>query len=307
MARPVVVLPQPLSPTSPSVSPRLHAQADAVDSAHRSLHPPQQPRADREMHLQVADLEEREAVRRLVGGGAGRCGQGGRAHRRGELLGEVAGRPVRRAFAAHRPQLRRGGAADCPARRQSAARMERAAAGHVGRRRRLAGNGIEPVARHIDARRAAEQGRRVGMARMGEDVADRPGLDDAPAIHHRHAVRDLGDDAEIVRDQHDGGARLPLAPGQERQHLRLHGHVERGGGLVRDDDLGTPRHRHGDDSALAHPARELERVLERAIARVGDLHFAQQVHGPDLALVAASGGHARSRLRRSAGRQAGAG
>ena len=89
---------------------------------------------------------------------------------------------------------------------------------------------------------------------MGEDVAHRPGLDDTPAIHDRDPVRDLGDDAEIVGDQDHSGACLPLAPGQERQHLRLHGHVERGRGLVGDDDLGASRHRHRDHRALAHAA-----------------------------------------------------
>ena len=44
-----------------------------------------------------------------------------------------------------------------------------------------------------------------------------------------------------------------------RQHLRLHGDVERGGRLVGDDQLRPPGHRHGDDRALAHAAGELVR------------------------------------------------
>ena len=62
MARPVVVLPQPLSPTSPSVSPRPTAQAHAVDGAHRPVHPPQEARADREMDFQVVALRGADEI-----------------------------------------------------------------------------------------------------------------------------------------------------------------------------------------------------------------------------------------------------
>ena len=93
------------------------------------------------------------------------------------------------------------------------------------------------------------------------------------------AVRDFGDDAEIVGDQDHGRARLRLAPRQQRQHLRLHGDVERRRGLVGDDELGAAGHRHGDDRALAHAAGELVRVLERAADRVGDVDLAQQLDG----------------------------
>ena len=72
-ASPVVDLPQPLSPTRPSVSPRLQREAHAVDRLdgrdlaldHDALH-------EREMHLEVLDAQDLVAPR-----------VGDRAHRRG--------------------------------------------------------------------------------------------------------------------------------------------------------------------------------------------------------------------------------
>ena len=69
------------------------------------------------------------------------------------------------------------------------------------------------------------------------------------------------------------------------QDLGLDRHVERGGRLVGDQQVGVPRERHRDHHALAHAAGELVRVvvepggrragcrpveqLDRALARLG--------------------------------------
>ena len=44
------------------------------------------------------------------------------------------------------------------------------------------------------------------MARRGEHRLDGADLDDAAGIHHDDLVGDLGDDAEVVGDQHDRSA-----------------------------------------------------------------------------------------------------
>ena len=61
-----------------------------------------------------------------------------------------------------------------------------------------------PVA--VDARDRAEQADRVRHARRVEDVVDRARLDDGAGVHHQHLVDHAGDDAEVVGDEHDGGA-----------------------------------------------------------------------------------------------------
>ncbi len=57
-----------------------------------------------------------------------------------------------------------------------------------------------------------------------------------PGVHHIHAAADIGDDAEIVRDEDDGGAFGLLQLFEEFQDLRLNGDVEGGGGFVGDEE-----------------------------------------------------------------------
>ena len=42
------------------------------------------------------------------------------------------------------------------------------------------------------------------MFGLREKLVDGRFLDDRPGVHHAHAVGDLGDDAEVVRDEQDG-------------------------------------------------------------------------------------------------------
>ena len=66
---------------------------------------------------------------------------------------------------------------------------------------------------------------------------------------------------------------------QKLEHASLDRHVEGGGGLVGDDDLGVAADGHGDDDALAHAARELVGIGIHALLGVGDAHAAQGLDG----------------------------
>ena len=57
---------------------------------------------------------------------------------------------------------------------------------------------------------------------------------------------------------------------QQVEDLRLHGHVERGGRLVGDQQLRVVDQRHRDHRALAHAAGELVRVVVDAAVRLRD-------------------------------------
>ena len=112
---------------------------------------------------------------------------------------------------------------------------------------------------------------------MAHHVARRPILDHLAHIHHRHLVRDLGDDAHIMGDEQDRHAKLVLKRPDQRQDLRLGGDVQRGGRLVGDQQRRVGCQRNGDHGALAHAARQLMRVLVDAQARVGKPDLAQHV------------------------------
>ena len=85
---------------------------------------------------------------------------------------------------------------------------------------------------------------------------------------------------------------------EQLEDLRLNGDVERGGRLVGDEDLRMADEGHRDHDALAHPARELVRVVINAVVRLGDAHLAQQLDRPRPRRRCATAAGARSPLRR---------
>lgn len=126
----------------------------------------------------------------------------------------------------------------------------------------------------------AQQPRRVRMLRRVVEVERGRGLHDLARVHHDDPVGQLDDQPEVVGDEQDAAARLVAEPGQQRDDLRLDGHVERGGGLVRDEQLRLAGQRHRDHGPLPHPARELVRVVLDAAARVRDPDEIEHLGGP---------------------------
>ena len=161
-----------------------------------------------------------------------------------------------------------------------AARGELAALGQIQRVRDRAGDRFKPfVAGGIQTRDGEHQalGIRMGILVL---VEDRPGgcvFDDLAAVHDRDVVGHLVDDAEIVRDEQNGGAVFLTQLVHELQDLRLNGHVERRGRLVRDQQLRTAGQRHGDHDTLPHTAGELVRILLGDDLGVRDLDVGQQL------------------------------
>ena len=84
-------------------------------------------------------------------------------------------------------------------------------------------------------------------------------LDGLAEVHHQHAVGDVADDVEVVRDEDVGQAEVALQVLEQVQDLRLHRDVERRDGLVADDQLRIDGERAGDADALALAAGELVR------------------------------------------------
>jgi hypothetical protein len=66
---------------------------------------------------------------------------------------------------------------------------------------------------------------------------------------------------------------------QQRQHLRLHRHVERGRGFVGNQQAGIAGEGHRDQHALPQSAAELERMAAQHPPRVLHLHLGQQFFG----------------------------
>ena len=80
-------------------------------------------------------------------------------------------------------------------------------------------------------------------------------LHDLTQIHHVHHVAQLGNDAQIVRDHQNGRIEFLLELTHQVQDLRFNGHIQRRGGLVRDQQPWIADHGHGDHNALTKTAR----------------------------------------------------
>ena len=138
------------------------------------------------------------------------------------------------------------------------------------------------------APRRSARGRRHG-AGAPSTSRHRPALDRPAAVHDRDAVRDLGDDAHVVRHEQDADAALVGEPRMSAQDLRLDRDVERRRGLVGDDELRIAGQRRGDDDALALAAGELVRIGREPPLRLRNADRLQQLQRPAPAPAAATG------------------
>ena len=75
--------------------------------------------------------------------------------------------------------------------------------------------------------RGCNQGAGVRVPRVCEQRVLAGNFDNAPQIHHRDAVADVLDHAEIMADEQVGEAELLLQVHHQVEHLGLHRDVER--------------------------------------------------------------------------------
>ena len=138
---------------------------------------------------------------------------------------------------------------------------------------------LQLAAHGAKVRHGSKQSARIGMLRVGKHAAGLAILHFATLPHDDHSIRDLGDHPHIVRDEEDGHALFVLQGLDELEDLRLDCHVECGRGLIRNEQLGPARQRHGDHHALAHSAGKAVRILVHPLARGRDAHPLQDAHG----------------------------
>ena len=161
-----------------------------------------------------------------------------------------------------------------------AARPEAAAGRGLQGIRNVSADHIETAAaRHAEPRNRRHQGARERMLRRAQHVAHPAAFDDAAGIHHGDMRAHLGDDAEIVRDEHKRHAVARLLDPQKIENLRLDGGVEGSRRLVRDEHLRLAGKRHRDHRPLLHSARELVRILPGAPFGRRDADLPQQGDG----------------------------
>ena len=128
-------------------------------------------------------------------------------------------------------------------------------------------------------RHRREQRAGVRVPRLRVELVRGRDLRDLAEVHHEHAVRDVPDDVEVVRDEHVGEPEVALEVLEQVQDLGLHRDVERRDGLVADDQLRVHGERAGDADALALAARELVREAVVVLGVQAD-DVEQLLHAP---------------------------
>ena len=113
------------------------------------------------------------------------------------------------------------------------------------------------------------------MLGRGEHALDGAMFDDLAVLHHADPLRDLSHDAEVVGDEKKRHVQPRLDFLKQRDDLRLHGDVERGGRLVGDEQIGLVGKRHGNHYALALTAGELMRIALEPALRIADADLAE--------------------------------
>ena len=126
----------------------------------------------------------------------------------------------------------------------------------------------DPVASAaVDRRHRRQQRLRVRVVRAVEHDIRRTELLEASEVEDGDPVRDVTDDAEVVRDEEVRDPLLRLELDEQIEDRRLHGDVEGRRRLVADDELRIAGERARDGDALLEAAGELHRFLGRAFAR----------------------------------------
>ena len=291
-ALPIVDLPEPDSPTTPSGLAGRDVEADAVDGGRRVPRLAAGAVADDE----VADLQDGG---RRDGGDGGRV-RGGGGHEGTPAVGADSSSSGSSGSASRASSAPTSSASQVTfARASSSTRMQRTEPVAVrGQRRRTApctapartGSGVanrQPVGHepggghgagdrgqphrhrlavgHVRVR--PEQRHRVRVRGVVQDGGGGAGLDDLAGVHDRDVVADVGDHAEVVADDDHRQAGVADERPQQAEDLGLHGDVEGGGRLVGDQQLRLTGQRQGDADALRHAAGELVRVATSAPAR----------------------------------------
>ena len=125
------------------------------------------------------------------------------------------------------------------------------------------------------------------MARVGIGLAGGGPFHDAAGVHDVDAVGVARDHAEIVGDHDHGHAEPARQALHQLEYLSLYCDIQRGGGLIGQDEGGVAGQGHGDHHPLPHPAAELVGILSQSPLGIGDAHEAKELDG------------ARPRLRRA--------
>ena len=108
-----------------------------------------------------------------------------------------------------------------------------------------------------------------------EDAVGIALLDNLPVLHHHDAIGHIGDDTHIVGDQDDAGLDAMPQITHEIKDFGLHRHIQRGGGLIGNEQPGIQGQCLRDHRALTLPTGKLMGVMLDPLLGLGHVHQLQ--------------------------------
>ena len=139
---------------------------------------------------------------------------------------------------------------------------------------------------HVEVRDRMQQGAQIRMGRPLVQGVDRAPFHHPSLIENDDFLGQVGDDAEVVRDDEHGHVELGLEVLDQRQDLGLDRDVERRRRLIGDQERRPADERHRDHGPLPQAAGQLERVILQRARGVGKADEAQHFLGLGHALLA---------------------
>src|SRR2546425_1447296 len=261
--RPSVVLPQPLSPTRASVSPRrMYMSTPSTARTRAIVRRKTPPFTGKYFWIPIAATTK---------SCTGRSGDGMGL----SAVVQETGDPSVRAL---RDQL--GFLALAPVKRVLAPRMEPTSrrrireVGHRSCDRRKRRPGCDLLVERNDR---LQEALRVWMKGLSEEIGDRGVLDNLSRIHDGHAVTKLRDHREVVCDIEDRRIDPSTEILKQFQNLGLRGHIEGRGRLVRNHERRIAREGDRDHRPLLHSPAQLVRELLEDLVRLRNPDRLQQV------------------------------
>ena len=146
--------------------------------------------------------------------------------------------------------------------------------------RRHAGDGMELPTAPVQGRQGLHQSPGIGVPGIVIDLLRRADLHDLSGVHDGDPVGAPGNHPQIVGNQNGCSAQLLLDIPQKVQNLGLNGHVQCGGGLVRQQDPGIRRQSDGHHRPLPHTAGKGTGQQGIPLLRAGNAHQLHQAQHP---------------------------
>ena len=110
------------------------------------------------------------------------------------------------------------------------------------------------MARLIDPGNRTQQRVGVGVPRVVKESFGCRTLNQTPRVHHRYLIATASGHAEVMGNENHRHASVLTKLVKQIKQMLLNSHINRGGGLIGDEQRRFAGQRHGDHHTLTQPS-----------------------------------------------------